>query len=97
MIFRVVISEELKAKILLAKENDAKIQQEFKDVPDNVRERNIIAGYDKIIDELLGHGSAEKIFSGREPDGLERIAVFIYICSEITAHINKIKQAAIEE
>ena len=94
LIFRVVISEELSAKITLVKETNAKLQQEFKDVPENVRERNIIAGYDKIIDDILGNGSAEKIFRDRTPDSIERIAVFVYICQEITAHVNKIKSAA---
>lgn len=94
MIFRVVISEELHAKILHAKETNAELQREFKDVPDNARERNIIAAYDKLIDDILGNGSADKIFRDREPDEIERIAVFIYICQEITAHVNKIRSAA---
>ena len=90
MIFRVVISEELSAKILLAKETNAKLQQEHGCLPENVRERNAVAAYDKLIDDILGAGSAERIFSGRDEDAVERIAVFVYICSEINDHIRKI-------
>lgn len=45
---------------------------------------------DKVIDGILGKGSADKIFSGRDTDYVERLDVLAYILSEITAFMNRI-------
>ena len=48
-----------------------------------------IACIDKLIDEVLGSGKAAEIFAGREADVFERLDVLEYVCSEVSAAVNK--------
>lgn len=85
-IFRVVLSQELHDKIIRGSKKIEELRRKNEELSDDKKEQAVTAGFDEIIDDLLGAGSSEKIFAGREPDAFERVAVFTYICTEITSH-----------
>lgn len=51
----------------------------------------VISAADGAIDDILGKGSADTIFAGREKSAFERLDVLAYIYTEITAFTNEIR------
>ena len=95
LIFRVIIDETLKEKVLSAKTAVEEIKTAAATECETDTEKTVIEKFDGLIDNILGIGAAAKIFDGRTPDGLEHISVFVYICEEITNHIDRIKENAV--
>lgn len=54
-------------------------------------EAAVIGSADSSIDVILGQGSSEKIFEGREKSAYERLSVLTYIFEEITAFTDRLR------
>ncbi|MCM1579187.1 MAG: hypothetical protein NC078_10355, partial [Ruminococcus sp.] len=57
----------------------------------NGGEEAVTEAADNSIDALLGQGSSEKIFKGREKSSFERLAVLTYILEEITLFTDSLR------
>lgn len=91
LIFRVVISQELHEKMTASSNKIKEARAKYADSSETEKETAFIPVLDAAIDEILGGGSAEKIFGKRKPDGYERIAVYLFICDEINKQCYEIR------
>lgn len=96
LIFRVEITQQLREKMTASSQKMREVRAEINELSEREKEEKIIPVFDNAIDEILGAGSSGKIFSDREPDAYERIAVYLFVCDEINKQCYEIKAKANE-
>jgi len=88
-VFHVPVSEQLKDKILKAKDIIKENENKW-DITDIDGEAAVVKLFSGVIDDVLGYGAFDKIFSDREINAYDTLAVFIYICVTITEFCKKL-------
>lgn len=94
-VFFVPVNAELQKKILKAKDIIGENKENW-DITDKNAIAEFVAIFDGFIDDILGDGAAAKIFADRKINVYDRIAVFIYICTEIMAFANSLTPQKVE-
>ena len=97
LIFRIEITQQLREKMTASSQKMREVRAEINELSEREKEEKIIPVFDNAIDEILGAGSSEKIFSDRKSDAYERIAVYLFVCDEINKQCYEIKAKANEE
>lgn len=83
-IYSVAVNEKLQGKI-------TGIKASLDMIKSSNDENAVIMAADSSIDVILGQGSSEKIFGGRERSAYERLSVLTYIFEEITAFTDRLR------